>query len=159
MNFAPIFAISCLTLSVAIPGGLYVASEVQNKVVFDGPGKAQAISLWITTPAFTLIDTEGGRHQMVAAVGTRSKAEAERLCKYLPIVRDRLQEFASSVRVTAIDGGQPKLRGKADSLPGVLAGALGFSADPKVKIIDSRHSVQTVIKTRPATCQGGRLGA
>lgn len=159
VNFATIFAASCLTLSVAIPGGLYVAGEVQNKFQGQGSSRADAESLWITTPVFTLMDMEGGRHRMIAAVGTHGKQEAARLCKYLPIVRDRLQSFASSVRVVDTQGAQPTLRGGTDQLASELASALGFRHTPDIRIINSRTSVRKVVRSQPATCENGKLAA
>lgn len=159
VNFTTIFAVSCLTLSVAIPGGLYIAGEAQKKAAVGGRTGPPSISLWVTTPAFTLIDTKGGRHRMVAAIGAHNKDEAVRVCKYLPIVRDRLQRFASAVRVTGSDAGQPRLAGDTGALAADLAEALGFQTDPKVKIIESRQPVQTVIKARPASCENGKLSA
>ncbi len=157
LNFATIFAASCLTLTVAIPGGLYVAGKVQSNLSTQGSSRAEGESLWITTPTFTLMDENGERHRMIAAIGTRNKEEATRICKYLPIVRDRLQRFASAVRVVGSEGGQPTLRGKANQLGPDLASALGLQGAPDVKIIESRTSLQQVLRTKPATCEKGRL--
>jgi len=156
LNFVTIFAASCLTLSVAIPGGLYVAGKVQSRLAPQGSSRAEAESLWITTPPFTLMDESGERHRMIAAVGTRNKEEAARLCKYLPIVRDRLQRFASAVRVVGSEGGQPSLRGNANQLAEDLADALGLHGAPDVRIIESNYSVQQVLQTKPSTCEKGR---
>lgn len=160
MNFVTVFAASCLTLSVAIPGGFYVAGEMQSRFSpQQGSMRDQEVSLWITTPVFTLMDADGGRHHMVAAVGAHNPAEAARLCKYLPIVRDRLQRFASSVRVIGSNAGQPKLQGSKDSLAGDLGQALGFAAPPALEIIEIGHSVRKVIRAKPTACDGGKLAA
>ena len=159
MNFVTVFAASCLTLSVAIPGGFYVAGEMQHRFTAQQAAAPGQVSLWITTPAFTLMDAQGGRHHMVAAVGAHNREEAARLCKYLPIVRDRLQRFASSVRVVGSSAGQPKLQGSKDILAEDLGTALGFSAPPALKIVESGHSVQKVIRAKPTACDGGKLAA
>lgn len=153
MNFATVFAASCLTLSVAIPGGLYLAGKAQNQFSGNGSAATSGERLWIATPTFTLIDGKGERHHMVAAVGTGSKEDVARLCKYLPIVRDRLQRFASAVRIVGPGNGQPKLSGSPDLLAEELAGALGFSRQPDVRIVNSEHPVEEVIRAKFETCQ------
>lgn len=160
MNFATIFAASCLTLATAIGGGLYIASEVQGQFgAGNGAPRAKSESLWIATPPFTLIGEDGERHRMVAAVGTQNRQEAQRLCKYLPIVRDRLQRFASSVRVIRVESGQPRLRGNAANLAVELETALGLGGTPKVKIVDSRYPLQKAVRAKPANCENGRLAS
>lgn len=157
MNFTTIFAASCVTLSVSIVGGLYIASKVERTIEFDGASGSSTDRLWIATPPFTLIDTDGERHQMIAVVTTGGKAEARRFCKYLPIVRDRLQRFASSVRVTGMKSGQPSLNGSKDALAEDLGTAIGLKATPRIEIVDSTYPAQSVIRKTPASCDGGRL--
>lgn len=158
MNFTTIFAASCVTLSVSIAGGLYVASKVERRVEFDGASGSSA-RLWVATPPFTLIGVDGERFHVTAVVSTRGRKEANRFCKYLPIVRDRLQRFASAVRVTGIEEGQPVLRGDTNALAEGLGDAIGLENTPGVEILDANTPAQRIIRKTPATCEGGRLAA
>lgn len=166
LNFATIFATSCLTLSVAIPGGLYVAGQVGGQLK-GGSGAVSSIvkvaagssrgDFWVMTPAFALSDGKGGRYRVVAALAPASEGEGNRICKYLPIVRDRLQRFSGNVRVVGSEGGQPKLRGDKDSLANGLAQALRLSRPPKVRIVEARYPITQVLRTAPRQCSDGKL--
>ncbi|RVU36049.1 hypothetical protein EOI86_12475 [Hwanghaeella grinnelliae] len=159
MNFTTIFAASCVTLSVSIVGGLYFASKVERRIEFDGASGSASARLWITTPPFTLIGVDGKRHTVTAVVSTNGKKEANRFCRYMPIVRDRLQRFAAAVRVTGIEEGQPVLRGDKASLAGDLVDAVGLRGTPRIEIFDGNYPIQRVTRKTPATCEGGRLAA
>jgi len=160
LNFATIFATSCLTLSVAIPGGLYLAGEVAGQYPGVGAGAVASSSssgTWVLTPAFTLSDGKGGRTRVVAAVNTGSEEQAGRICRYMPIVRDRIQRFAAGVRIVGSEGGQPTLRGKTGGLATGLADALRLTEVPDVEIIEARYPVTQVIRTTPRRCNEGKL--
>ncbi len=161
VSFASIFATSCLTLSVAIPCGLYLAGEFAGQYGGVGSGAVAASSTssgtWVLTPTFTLSDGKGKRLRVIAAVSTGSEAEAGRMCRYMPIVRDRIQRFAAGVRIVGSDAGQPTLRGKTDGLAVGLAEALRLSRIPDVRIIEARYPVTQVIRTTPRQCSDGEL--
>lgn len=159
MNFTTIFAASCVTLSVSIVGGLYVASKVERRLEFSGTPGSAAERQWVATPPFTLIGTDGDRHHVIALIRIRNKEEATRFCKYMPIVRDRLQRFASAVRVADPNDGRPKLNGGTDSLAGDLSEAIGLHGAPRIEIVDGNFPVQKVTKKIPATCRRGKLAA
>ena len=161
VSFASIFATSCLTLSVAIPGGLYLAGEFAGRYAGVGAGAVASSSkssgTWVLIPTFTLSDGKGKRLRVVAAVNTGSEDEAERICRYMPIVRDRIQRFAAGVRVVGSEKGQPALRGKTDGLAVGLAEALRLTRVPDVKIIEARYPVTQVLRTSPRQCSDGEL--
>ena len=157
LNFATVFATSCLTLSMAIPGALYVAGEFAGQ---RGGGAPRATTqaeagLWVQSPAFVLSDGKGGKVRVIAAIAAANEQESDRICRYLPIVRDRLQRFAASVRVVGSEGGQPTLRGDKKSLSASLAKALALPKAPDVKIIEARYPVVQVLYTKPRQCDQG----
>lgn len=156
MNFTTIFAASCVTLSVSIVGGLYAASKVERRFEFDGNSGSSSSSLWVATPPFTLIGVDGARFNVTAMVSTRGRDEATRFCKYLPIVRDRLQRFAAAVRVNGVEQGQPVLSGGTAALAAELGDAVGLKGTPQVEILDANYPVQRVTRKSPITCDGPR---
>lgn len=159
MNFTTIFAASCVTLSVSIVGGLYIASKVERRIEIDGNSGSSSSHLWVATPPFTLIGVDGERFHVTALVSTRGKKEATRFCKYMPIVRDRLQRFAATVRVNGMREGQPVLSGGSGALATELGDAIGLESTPRVEILDGNTPAQRIIRKTPATCEGGRLAA
>ncbi len=159
MNFTTIFAASCVSLSVSIVGGLYVASKVERRFEFDGASGSSSARLWVATPPFTLIGVDGKRFHVTAVISTSGNKEATRFCKYLPIVRDRLQRFAATVRVDGMEEGQPVLRGDKAGLAGDLVDAIGLEDTPRIEIIDANYPVQRIMQKTPATCEGSRLAA
>lgn len=158
-------AIVSMALSLFAPAALIYVSKTQpvgtsafhTGVGYGGYGDSGS-KVWLTTPAFSIRDAEGENRLFVAALKMQDRVAATRMCRWMPIIRDRIQTVISSVdrRIAAYE--TPALSLEKRRLYNSLQRMLASAAPSQVAFVDAHVEPDTVlIGGQPALCDGNIL--
>ena len=104
------------------------------------------------------IDAAGDNRVFVAALKMGNRSEATRLCRWMPVVRDRIQTVVSGVSRRHAGDGTPTLSLEKRRLKIELADALETGAPMTVDFVDAKVAPGTVLKGgESVVCDGKTL--
>jgi len=160
MNRNTVLALALLFFSIAIPMVL-----VYFVTPRDGGGELQGSSaagrgqkqVWLSTPAFTLKGGRGEKLTLVAALKMDNSEDAVRVCKYMPLVRDRINVMANQIEHNNQDK-ELVASFEQRRLKKVLFDVLRPTGPAVVKFIDAKTPPSQVLNDAPSViCDGRRL--
>ncbi len=160
MNRNTILALGLLFFSIAIPMVLVYFATPRG-----GGGELQGMSaagrgqkqVWLSTPAFTLKGGRGEKLTLVAALKMDNSEDAVRVCKYMPLVRDRINVMANQIEHNNQDK-ELVASFEQRRLKKVLFDVLRPTGPAVVKFIDAKTPPSQVLNDAPSViCDGRRL--
>lgn len=164
MRRTTLIGLVLFSLSLSAPGALiYVSKNVAGthtaKMALHSSGPAQGGgNVWLTTPAFSILDSAGDHRVFVAALKMDNRTEASRLCRWMPVVRDRIQTVVSGVSRRFAGNVTPTLSLEKRRLRNELASMLATSAPMKVDFVDATVEPGTVLTGGDSVvCDGNTL--
>jgi len=164
MRRTTLFGLVLLSLSLSAPGALIYVSKnapgsYELRLAHGGSGSEQGSgNVWLTTPAFSILDAAGDNRVFVAALKMGNRSEATRLCRWMPVVRDRIQTVVSGVSRRHAGDGTPTLSLEKRRLKIELADALETGAPMTVDFVDAKVAPGTVLKGgESVVCDGKTL--
>lgn len=163
MRRTTLIGLVLLSLSLSAPGALiYVSKSVSgryqtNLALSPGKGAGQGSgNVWLTTPAFSILDAAGDNRIFVAALKMGNRTEATRLCRWMPIVRDRIQTVVSGVNRRVASQGIPALSLEKRRLQIELADVLETGVPMTVDFVDAKVEPGTVLTGGDSVVCDGR---
>lgn len=163
MRRTTIFGLVLFALSLSAPGTLIYVSKVSVGPHIAQPGPAVrkvkgGESVWLTTPAFSILDSDGDNRVFVAALKMENRTEASRVCRWMPIVRDRIQSVVSTVSRRYAGNVTPTLSIEKRRLKNELAVLLETGVPMTVDFVDAKVEPGTVLSGgEPVVCDGQTL--
>ena len=164
MNRSTVMALGLLLLSIVIPAVLVVfvtprigGGSVESPVRESAAGIARGKKVWLSTPAFSLEDGAGGKVTMVAALKMNNSDDAVRVCKWMPLVRDRINVMVSQARERA--GSEELVMSfERRRLKKILTDTLKPTGPAVVRFIEAGVAPSQVLTDAPSViCDGRRL--
>ena len=159
-------AIILMAMALSAPGALIYMSKnyVYETGSYQGFGTAAAAQrgsgskVWLTTPAFTIRDAEGENRLFVAALKMQNREAATRICRWMPVIRDRIQTVISDVDRRMPTDGAPTLSLEKRRLQNSLQAVLASAAPSQVDFVDAGEAPGAVLRGgKPALCDGNIL--
>lgn len=164
MRRTTLFGLVLLALSLSAPGALiYVSKEAAGTYQTQLGGHARGSergknNVWLTTPAFSIIDSAGENRIFVAALKMGNRSEATRVCRWMPIVRDRIQTVVSGVDRRIADQETPTLSIEKRRLKIELGDVLETGVPMVVDFVDAKVEPGTILHGgESVVCDGGTL--
>ena len=164
MRRTTLIGLVLLSLSLSAPGALiYVSKTVSGRhdtqlASRSGGGDQRGGTVWLTTPAFSILDAAGDNRVFVAALKMDNRSDATRLCRWMPIVRDRIQTVVSGVNRRLAGQVAPTLSLEKRRLKLELEGVLETGIPTKVDFVDAKVEPGSVLSGgEPVVCAGGTL--
>lgn len=163
MRRTTLIGLVLLSLSLSAPGaviyvsktgaGPFAAKTAQGSGADRGNG-----NVWLTTPAFSILDSAGDNRVFVAALKMGNRTDATRLCRWMPIVRDRIQTVVSTVNRRYASHVTPTLSLEKRRLKNELAVVLETGAPMSVDFVDAKVEPGSVLTGgEPVVCAGRTL--
>ena len=164
MKRTTFLAVLLMVLSLGAPLTLIYASQPHFAAATpkkwagrSGVGRG-GTTVWLTTPAFTITDAEGDNRVFVAALKMRDRVAATRICRWMPVIRDRIQLVIAGVNRRMPVQGTPTLSIEKRRLHNSLRTVLESAAPSQVAFVDAAVSPGSVLKGgTPALCDGNLL--
>lgn len=164
MRRTTLIGLVLLSLALSAPGALiYVSNDTAGRVAVEpthrrsGPEQGGG-NVWLTTPAFSILDAAGDNRIFVAALKMDNRAEASRLCRWMPVVRDRIQTVVSTVNRRFAGQVTPTLSLEKRRLKIELASVLEMGAPMSVDFVDAKVEPGSVLKGgESVACDGKTL--
>ena len=162
MRRTTVFAIVLMAMSLLAPAALIYVSKTQpvgapafhNGAGYGGYGETGS-KVWLTTPAFSIRDAEGENRLFVAALKMQDRVAATRICRWMPIIRDRIQMVISGVDRQFAAYETPALSLEKRRLHNSLQEMLASAAPSQVAFVDAHVAPDTVLNGgQPALCDG-----
>lgn len=164
MRRTTLIGLVLLSLSLSAPGALVYVSKTADGRYDTRLTRANAGSergsgnVWLTTPAFSILDAAGDNRIYVAALKMGNRTEATRLCRWMPVVRDRIQTVVSGVNRRFASQVAPTLSIEKRRLKNELASMLETGVPMKVDFVDAAVEPGTVLTGgESVVCDGGTL--
>ncbi len=158
-------ALVLISLALSAPGTLFFVSqtvlEPSANAIHRGSAKGEK-NVWLTTPAFSILDSKGSNRVFVAALKMENAGDASRVCQWMPIVRDRIQSLVMDVKQEA------GIQGAAGEIPALylekrrlkleLAAVLETGTPMNVAFVDIMQDPDAVLSGgEPVECKGRYL--
>ncbi len=164
MNRSTALAMGLLLLSILIPATLVVFVTPQlGGGGFQGPSRESAANaargkkVWLSTPAFTLRSGQGEKMTLVAALKMNNTEDAVRVCKWMPLVRDRINVMASQIQQRTKDQDMVKSFERR-RLKKVLTDVLRPTGPTVIKFLEAGTPPSQALTDAPSViCDGRRL--
>lgn len=144
----------------AVPAGMYAARQFSDRS--ESRAGVEIDAIWLAATALTVQDERGGRRLLATAMKMRNAEDAERMCRFIPFIRDRLVLLASQGKIdvtpkrVSVDGETMQV------LERDLNAMLRKRGPLEIFLYDSTHPgrlPKSVNKgmNKPARCDGFRL--
>jgi len=162
MRRTTLIGLVLLSLSLSAPGALvYVSSSTAGKHEThpgrkDGGSDPGSANVWLTTPAFSILDSAGDNRIFVAALKMGNRTEATRLCRWMPVVRDRIQTVVAGVNRRFEEHGTPTLSIEKRRLKNELAVLLETGVPMSVDFVDAKVEPGSVLRGGESVVCDGR---
>lgn len=164
MNRSTALALGLLLLSVIIPGGLVMFVTPQlGGGSFEGPSRNSAANVargkkvWLSTPAFTMKGGKGEKLTLVAALKMNNSDDAIRVCKWMPLVRDRINVMAAEIQQRT-QGEDMVMSFEKRRLKKVLTDVLRPTGPTVIKFLEAGTPPSQALTDAPSViCDGRRL--
>lgn len=164
MNRNTMLAMGLLLLSILVPATLviFVAPQIGGGS-FQGPTRESAANeargkkVWLSTPAFTLRGGQGEKMTLVAALKMDNSEDAVRVCKWMPLVRDRINVMAAEIQER--NQGQDMIMSfERRRLKKVLTDVLRPTGPAVIKFLEAGTPPSQALTDAPSViCDGRRL--
>ncbi len=151
MRRTTLFGLVLLSLSLSAPGALIYVSKsapgsYELRLAHGGGGSENGGgNVWLTTPAFSILDAAGDNRVFVAALKMGNRSDATRLCRWMPVVRDRIQTVVADVSRRHAGKETPTLSLEKRRLKIELTNALETGAPMIVDFVDAKVEPGTVL--------------
>ena len=153
-----------LSLSLSAPGALiYVSKDATRNHEVRLAAKSRGVErgsgmVWLTTPAFSILDSAGDNRVFVAALKVENRTEATRLCRWMPVLRDRIQTVVAGVNRRFASQVTPTLSIEKRRLKNELASVLETGGPMTVDFVDATVEPGTVLTGgESVVCDGKTL--
>lgn len=160
MSRNTLLALSLLFFSIAIPLGLVYFVTPRSgggELQVSGAAERGQKQVWLSTPAFTLKGANGEKMTLVAALKMNNSEDAVRVCKYMPLVRDRINVMASEIEKNNQDK-EVVESFERRRLKKALFDVLRPTGPAVVKFLDAKTPPSQVLNDAPSViCDGRRL--
>lgn len=160
MSRNTVLALALLFFSIAVPLGLVYFVTPKNgggELQVSGAAERGKKQVWLSTPAFTLKGGNGEKLTLVAALKMNNSEDAVRVCKYMPLVRDRINVMASEIEKNNQDKDMVESFERR-RLKKALFDVLRPTGPAVVKFIDAKTPPSQVLNDAPTViCDGRRL--
>ncbi|RVU36048.1 hypothetical protein EOI86_12470 [Hwanghaeella grinnelliae] len=164
MRRTTLIGLILLSLALSAPGALvYVTKDLAGKQDVqrgrkDSGSKAGSTNVWLTTPAFSILDSAGDNRIFVVALKMDNRTDATRLCRWMPIVRDRIQTVVAGVNRRFETHGVPTLSIEKRRLKKELAVLLETGVPMSVDFVDAKVEPGSVLHGgESVVCDGSTL--
>lgn len=165
MRRTTVLAVILMAMSLSAPSVAIYVSKTQSvggetfkalsRAGSNDDGRAK---VWLTTPAFSILDADGENRLFVAALKMQDRKAATRICRWMPIVRDRIQTVISGVDRQFETYGTPTLSLEKRRLRNSLRKVLASGAPSQVDFVDATVAPTTVLRGgMHALCDGNIL--
>ncbi|RVU39443.1 hypothetical protein EOI86_09465 [Hwanghaeella grinnelliae] len=160
MNRNTVLALGLLFFSIAIPLVLVYFVTPRGgggELQLSGAAERGQKQVWLSTPAFTLKGSNGEKQTLVAALKMNNSEDAVRVCKYMPLVRDRINVMASQIEKSS-QGKDVIESFERRRLRKALFDVLKPTGPAVVKFIDAKIPPSQAFNDAPSViCDGRRL--
>ena len=163
MRRTTLFGLVLLSLSLSVPGALIFMSQkitgpFETQMSHSADGLEHGTNpVWLTTPAFSIADSAGDNRVFVAALKMGNKSEATRLCRWMPVVRDRIQTVVSGVNRRLAGQGTPSLSIEKRRLKIELEDMLQTGVPMTVDFVDAKMEPGAILKGGESVVCDGRM--
>lgn len=162
MRRTTLIGLILLSLSLSAPGALiYISSDPAGKHETQlgrkgGGSEPGSATVWLTTPAFSILDSAGANRIFVAALKMGNRTEATRLCRWMPVVRDRILTVVAGVNRQFQDQGTTALSIEKRRLKNELAVLLETGVPMSVDFVDAKVEPGSVLRGGESVVCDGR---
>lgn len=144
MQRSTVVAIGILAAAIFTPAAMaYFSDEIWGKSgMRASAGSNSAASgdsrVWLTTPAFTISGPNGAKDTFIAALRLENSNDANAVCPWMPLVRDRIQVLVADIEVRRDQFGDPAMFLEERRLKGALAQFLSHSPPDRVAFVSAK---------------------